>query len=721
MYLSNRTVGQLQGEIVKVLARFTYKKRWIVLIAWILLMIGMTGLSNSVGSAFSSSFSLPNTESSKVFDVLKKELPAQGGDSSQIVFEGTAPLTSPVNQQKITELVDSLKSKPYVASVESPFEGPSKSLSKDEKIGFATLYFKETAQNISKEDVKDLISYAKSYESKTLAVNLSGQAIKQANQVEPSSSEVIAILAAFVVLLFTFGSFVATLIPLIVAVFALAIGNSSVSLASNLMGIAEFAPTLAALVGLGVGIDYALFIVTRFRRSLFEGLSVEESVVKSLNTSGRSVLFAGIIVCISMLGLITVGVSFLNGVGVAAALSVFFSMAAALTLLPAVLSIVGKNIDRLRIPFKKLHQSTEGGEGWRAWAEKIQEKPLKWGVSASLVLLILCIPATQIRLGLADSGNDQAGTTTRIAYDTLAKGFGPGYNGPITLLADMSNSKSGNDISGLVQAISKDEDVAQVLPAIPTKDGRYQIINFYPKSSPQAEETTDLIKRLRSTVLPSVAKDTGIITMVGGSVATYEDFGSLLTSKLPQFISTVVLLSFLLLMLLFRSILIPIKAAIMNLLSIAAAFGVVVAGFQWGWFEPIFGTPGGPIESFLPIMLFAILFGLSMDYEVFLVSRIHEEWLKSGNSKDAISKGLAATGSIITAAASIMIVVFFAFVFLGERTIQLFGVGLASAVLIDATIIRSTLVPAFMQLTAKWNWYFPKSLDKRLPRIHLEE
>jgi len=574
---------------------------------------------------------------------------------------------------------------------------------------------------LPKEEIKKVVEVAKIFETSDLKINLSGAVIKLANAVEPSSSEMIAILAAFLVLLYTFGSLVATMVPIITAVFALAVGSALVGLASNSIMMADFAPILASLIGLGVGIDYALFIVTRFRRAIHEGKSVHESIRIALTTSGRSVLFAGIIVCISMLGLFTVGLSFLSGVGVAAAISVTISMIASLTLLPALLSIIGKNIDRLKIPFKKLHSEEEGGKGWKKWADKIQAHPVRWAVSSTLILLFICVPVTQIRLGASDSGNDAVGTTTRQAYDTLAKGFGPGFNGPITMLADVSNQKSVDASQQAIDMIKSQPEVAAVLPAIPTQNGKYQLITVYPKNAPQSEETSDFITELREDVIPAIEKETGVTFQVGGIVAIFKDFGDVLTSKLLNFILTVVILSMLLLMILFRSILIPIKAAAMNLLSICAAFGVVVAGFQWGWFEPIFGTSAGPIESFLPIMLFAILFGLSMDYEVFLVSRIHEEWMKSKNSKESVSKGLAATGSIITAAAAIMIVVFMAFVFLGERTIQLFGVGLAVAVLIDATIIRSTLVPSFMQLAGKWNWYLPNFLERKLPKVRLEE
>ena len=698
-----------------------HKRRWLVLAVWLFAIVAVGGAAKSAGSAFSSSFQLPDTESSRVQEILSKEFPAQGGDSSQIVIEAKGKLTSVENQAIVEKLMADVATSPIVKSVDSPFDPRTAALNSDQSIGFATIHFNGSAQDLPKEEIKKVVEVAQSYENAGLEINLSGAVIKLANAVEPSSSEMIAILAAFLVLLYTFGSLVATLVPIVVAVFALAVGSALVAIVSNSVQIADFAPILASLVGLGVGIDYALFIVTRFRRAIHEGKSVHESIRIAMTTSGRSVLFAGIIVCISMLGLFTVGLSFLSGVGVAASISVIISMIASLTLLPALLSIIGKNIDRLRIPFKKLHAEEEGGKGWKKWADRIQAHPVRWAVSSTLILLFICVPVTQIRLGASDSGNDPVGTTTRQAYETLAKGFGPGFNGPITMLADVSNQKSADATSQVVDIIKAQPDVAAVLPAIPTQDGKYQLITVYPKSSPQSEETSDFISELREEVIPQIQKETGVSIQVGGLVAIFKDFGDVLTSKLLKFILSVVILSMLLLMILFRSILIPIKAAAMNLLSICAAFGVVVAGFQWGWFEPIFGTSAGPIESFLPIMLFAILFGLSMDYEVFLVSRIHEEWMKSGNSKESVSKGLAATGSIITAAAAIMIVVFMAFVFLGERTIQLFGVGLAVAVLIDATIIRSTLVPSLMQLAGRWNWYLPNFIERKLPRVRLEE
>lgn len=707
---------------MKFLADMAHKRRWLVVAVWIFAIVGVGGAAKSAGTAFSSSFELPDTESSRVQEILSKEFAGLGGDSSQIVFEVNGKLTSPENQAIVEKVMAEVATSPIVKSVDSPFDPRFAALNPDQNIGFATIHFNGSAQELPKEEIKQVVEISKSYESADLQINLSGAVIKLANST-PSvkTSEMVAILAAFLVLLYTFGSLVATLVPIVVAVFALAIASALVGISSNWVAMADFAPILASLIGLGVGIDYALFIVTRFRRAIHEGKSVQESIRISLTTSGRSVLFAGIIVCISMLGLFTIGLSFLSGVGVAAAISVIISMIASLTLLPALLSIIGTKIDRLKIPFKKLHSEEEGGKGWKKWADRIQAHPVRWALSSTLVLLFICLPVTQIRLGASDSGNDAVGTTTRQAYDTLAKGFGPGFNGPITMLVDVSNQKSLDSAAQAVETIKAQPEVATVLPAIPTRDGKYQLITVYPTTSPQSEETNRFITELREEIIPEITSKTGVSIQVGGIVAIFKDFGDVLTSKLLNFILTVVILSMLLLMILFRSILIPIKAAAMNLLSICAAFGVVVAGFQWGWFEPIFGTSAGPIESFLPIMLFAILFGLSMDYEVFLVSRIHEEWMKSRDSKESVSKGLAATGSIITAAAAIMIVVFMAFVFLGERTIQLFGVGLAVAVLIDATIIRSSLVPSLMQIAGKWNWYLPRFIEKRLPRIRLEE
>jgi RND superfamily putative drug exporter len=699
---------------VRGLANWTYKHRKLVIVIWLLLLVGIGGISHQIGSAYSDSFTLPKTESKTALDLVAKYLPSQKGESIQIIFASHNRRLTQLEIECVNRKIATLN---HVSAVDSPFSGRSREISQDGSIAFSTVHLDVRSREMNKADIFAIVNTAKSFSNANLQVELLGNAIQRANEAKPGSSEGFALLAAAVILLFTFGSVVATILTLLVAVVGLGISSSAVSLFSHIFSTAQFAPILAALVGLGVGIDYALFIVTRFRQGIHAGLSVEESIKTAVKTSGRAVLFAGIIVCIALLGLFTVGVSFLYGVAVAAALSVLITMSAAVTLLPALLSILGKSIDRLTIPGRrKLTHDIERG-GWARWSRAIQRRPILWSIAATLILMVLCVPALSIRLGSADSGNDAKGTTTRVAYDLLARGFGAGYSGPLTLVASIPRGVDTHVLNDLVLTIAADHDVAQVLPIFIIPDNSLGIITVYPKSSPQSAATTDLIDRLRSATIPNALRKSQIHVYVGGLVAIFADFGKALSSKLPIFIGSVVLLSFLLLMVLFRSIVIPIKAAAMNIFSIGAAFGVVVAGFQWGWAEPILGTHGGPIEAFLPIMLFAILFGLSMDYEVFLVSRIQEEWLVSGDNSAAVRRGLAATGGVITAAATIMFAVFAAFVFGSQRIIQEFGVGLAAAVLFDATVIRSALVPALMQWWGKANWWLPSWLENILPKV----
>ena len=699
------------------LANWTYKHRKFVVVIWLFLLVGISGISQKVGSAYSDAFTLPKTESKTALDLVAKYFPAQKGDSIQVVY---ASNSGRLTQQQIAPIEAKLAKLNHVTEVDSPFSGRTHAISQDGTIAFSTVHLDVSGRDVKRSDVVTIVNTAKSFSTSNLQVELLGNAIQQASQTKPGSSEGIALLAAAIILFVTFGSVIATIIPLFVAVIGLGISSGAVSLFSHIFSTAQFAPILAALVGLGVGIDYALFIVTRFRQGIHSGMSVEEAVKTAIKTSGRAVLFAGIIVCIALLGLFTVGVSFLYGVAVAAALSVLITMSAAITLLPALLSIVGKGVDRLSIPGRRKRTHDIESGGWARWSKGIQKRPVLWSISATLVLLVLCTPALNIRLGSADSGNDPKGSTTRSAYDLLAKGFGAGYSGPLSLVATIPPNGDTTALVTLSSALSKNKDVAQVSPAFITPDKSLAIITVYPKSSPQSAATTDLIDQLRSTTIPTVMKGSQIHVYVGGVVAIFADFGHALSSKLPLFIGSVVLLSFLLLMALFRSVVIPLKAAVMNIFSIGAAFGVVVAGFQWGWAEPLLGTHGGPIEAFLPIMLFAILFGLSMDYEVFLVSRIQEEWLISGDNSAAVRRGLAATGGVITAAATIMFAVFGAFVFGGQRIIQEFGVGLAAAVLFDATVIRSALVPALMQWWGPANWWLPSWLERILPKIKVE-
>jgi RND superfamily putative drug exporter len=511
-------------------------------------------------------------------------------------------------------------------------------------------------------------------------------------------------------------------LPLITALFALGVGLSLVTLGTHVFDTANFAPQLAALIGLGVGIDYALFILTRFRNGLDEGLEPRPAAIAAVDTAGRAVLFAGITVIISLMGMLLLGINFLYGVAIAAALAVLFTMIAALTLLPALLTLAGRRVDRLRIPgLKKRSPSTDEGTTWYRWSRMIQRRPLLWALLSGAVLLALCIPTLSLRLGSNDAGTDPSGTTTREAYDLLAEGFGAGFNGPFAIVGALPGKGEDQGMVQLRDALKDEEGVAKTTPVVFNPAKNTAVFQLYPTTSPQSVDTTKLLDHIRNEVIPPIEAKTGAQLHVGGVTAIFEDFGNAISEKLPLFIGVVVLLSALLLMLVFRSLLVPLKAMVMNLLSIGAAFGIIVMVFQWGWGGSIVGLDGsGPIISFFPVFLFSIVFGLSMDYEVFLMSRIHEEWEDKHDATEAVTRGLALTGRVITAAAAIMVTVFASFMIGEDRIIKLFGLGLASAVFIDAVIIRSVLVPAVMQLFGKRAWYFPEWLGRILPRLAVE-
>ncbi|HEY3552833.1 MAG TPA: MMPL family transporter, partial [Solirubrobacterales bacterium] len=441
-----------------------------------------------------------------------------------------------------------------------------------------------------------------------------------------------------------------------------------------------------------------------------------------VDTTGRAVLFAGITVIISLLGMFLLGLPFLYGVASAAAIAVLFTMIAALTLLPALLALVGNWVNRLRLPlFGKGARSIDENSWWFRWSGRIQRRPWVAAIASGALLLALCIPTLSLRLGTNDAGTDPAGTTTREAYDLLAEGFGPGFNGPFVIAAELPGKGEDQALQQLRSELKDEEGVDAVTDVTLNPDKTVGVFQLYPTTSPQSADTTDLLDHIRGDVIPPVEEASGAQIHVGGINAIFEDFGNAIAEKLPLFIGVVVLLSALLLMIVFRSIWVPLKAVVMNLLSIGAAFGLIVAVFQWGWGANLIGVDAtGPIISFFPIFLFSIVFGLSMDYEVFLMSRIHEEWERTGDASEAVHRGLALTGRVITAAAAIMVTVFSAFMLGEDRVIKLFGLGLASAVFIDAVIIRSVLVPAIMQLLGKRAWYFPAGLDRLLPRLHVE-
>jgi RND superfamily putative drug exporter len=712
------------------LATWCVRHRRLVVLFWVGVLVVVSLISRVAGSDYSNSFSLPKTESADAINLLEAASPTVSGDVDQIVFTASG---SGVRNPGVVDRINSMLAReakvPHVSNIVSPY-GPQGAthVSKDGKVAFATVTFDKQAQNLSTAIAKDLVTTAQSADTAGLQVAVSGQLAEEATRPAIGGTGIGVLLAA-VVLLLVFGSLFAMALPLISALASLGTAVGLIGLLSHVMKMPEFSTTLVLLIGLGVGIDYALFIVTRHRQGLIAGRDVESSIVTAVNTSGRAVLFAGIIVCIALLGMFALGVSFLYGLAVAAALGVALTMIAALTLLPALLGFIGPRVLSRR---QKANLAKNGprivGTGtkgfWPRWADIVRRRPALPAGIALVLIVIIALPFFSLRLGSADQGNDPVGSTTRQAYDMLAQGFGPGFNGPLELVAVVHDAAQDGALNRVVTAVGAQPGVARVAPPvlIPSRHGSdVALINVYPTSAPQDAATTNLVYHLRQVTIPAAVSGSGLTVLVGGTTAIFIDFAHVLSAKLPLFIGLVVLLSFLLLSMVFRSIVIPLVSAAMNVLSIGAAFGILVAVFQWGWLGSIIGVNrAGPIEAFLPVMLFAILFGLSMDYQVFLVTRIHEEWLRTGDNQLAVRNALAATGKTITAAALIMILVFGAFILGGERVIKEFGLGLAGGILVDAVVIRMAVVPSVMLLIGKANWWFPASLDRVLPHIGLE-
>jgi RND superfamily putative drug exporter len=705
------------------LARWCFTHRWIVIVTWIVALVGLSAIHAGVGSNYKDEFKLSGTDSFDALHLLQRSAPKASGDQEQIVVRvKDGKITDPAARQRVDAMLAEVAKLPHVATVASPYaKGGGTQISKDGKIAFATVTLDHDVVTVPVSATKKLVSTAQKSANDQLQVELGGQAIEQARQ-QGGGGLLIGIVLALIVLVLVFGSFLAALLPLLGAIFAIGVGVAVIGLLSHAITMASFSQELSMLIGLGVGVDYALFIVTRYRQEIQRGVAPVDAAVNSLDTSGRAVLFAGITVCIALLGMFALGVSFLYGVATAASIVVAFTVLSALTLLPALLSLFGRRVltgrQRRAVDAGEL-TTTDESAAWARWSGVLQRRPALMAAAATLVMLVLAAPFLSMRLGSSDAGSDPSSSTTRKAYDLLAQGFGPGFNGPLQLVAETKTPEQRTAFKRVVDAVAKTPEVAAATPPVLVGQG-ISLAQVYPKDSPQDKATNDLVQQLRKSVVPAAAQGQ-LTVLVGGSTAIGIDFSKVLADKLPLFIGIVVLLSFLLLMAVFRSLVIPVMAAVMNLLSVAAAFGVVVAVFQWGWGAELIGVSRtGPIEAFLPVMVFAILFGLSMDYEVFLVSRIYEEWHKRGDNREAITHGLAATGRTITAAAAIMVLVFGAFVLGGERVIKLFGIGLASAVLLDALIVRSVLVPGLMLMVGKANWWLPSWLDRILPRLNVE-
>ncbi|MEV0737227.1 MMPL family transporter [Streptomyces sp. NPDC050549] len=697
------------------MARWCYRHRLVVLLLWVGALFGLGFSATTAGTDYANVFSLPDTDSKSAYDLMQKAFPNSSGDTDTVVWKvDSGSVKDQSVQTRIQPALDKIAGMKGVGEVTGPYSGArgAAQISSDGTIAYAQITFAEQANAVPKELVQKVVDTAQAARRDGLHVELGGQAVQRVEEPPGGIAEGVGILAAAVVLFLAFGSFYAMLLPIGIAIFGVGTGLFSTQLLSHTTDIPDLAPLLATLIGLGVGIDYALFIVTRHRRGLQRGLDPEESAVVALNTSGRAVLFAGGTVCIALAGMLVTQLRFLDGVVIGTSLTVVLSVLAATTLLPALLGFLGPRV-LSRKQRRKL--AATGPEPERTdnlavrWSAAVQKRPRRIAALALVVMAVLAFPVLSLRLGATDQGNDNASTTTRKAYDLLAEGFGPGFNGPLQVVT------SSGDTATLVKDIEATKDVARVAALPPT--GGVTVIQVVPKTSPQSVETDDLIDTLRDKVIP----EAGATGHVGGVTAISKDFASVTGDRLPLFVATIIGLSFLLLLLAFRSLVVPLTAALMNLIAAAASFGVLVAIFQWGWGLDMLGLgKEGPINAFLPVIMLSLLFGLSMDYQVFLVSRMHEEWVHTKDNARAVRVGLAETSRVINSAALIMVCVFLAFVLSGNTGAATAGVGLAAAVALDAFILRTALVPAAMHLLGNSNWWLPAWLDKSLPHLAVE-
>ncbi len=721
------TASQMQTEHRRPLARIarwsaTHRKT--VLVGWLVALVAVMGVSNAIGTNYANSSSSGNTESQRATDLLKQSFPAQSGDTDQIVFHAAhGKVTDPQVRSRIAPMLAKVDTLPHVTGVVSPYtKGGADQVSADGTIAFAQVNFDQQGYDVSTADANRVISVAQDESSPNLQVELGGQAIQQAEQPALGTATGIGLVAAIVILLITFGSVVAMGLPIITALLGLGTGVGLIAIGTHVIDMPDFSTEVAVMIGLGVGIDYALFVVTRFRESYRATSNVEESIVTAMDTAGRAVVFAGSTVIIALLGMFALGISFLNGMAVAAAVGVLMTMIAALTALPALLSRFGHRVGRPgRRERRRIAADTPARPGfWSRWAMVVQARPWPAAIAGLAIMAILAAPVFSMRLASSDAGNNPTHDTTRRAYDLLAQGFGNGFNGPLQIVTELPKAGDTAGLSQVTEAVRADSDVASVGAPQISPNGRTAVLSAFPRSAPQDQATTDLVKRLRDDTLPPVERSSQTNVLVGGPTANQVDFANVLSSKLPLFIGIVVLLAGLLLTVVFRSAVIPIQAAVMNLLSIGASLGVVVAIFQWGWLGGVLGVTAGPIDAFIPVFLFAILFGLSMDYEVFLVSRIHEEWTRRRDASQAVVSGVSSSGRVITAAAAIMVCVFLSFAMGDDRVLKLFGLSLATGVFIDAFVVRSLLLPAVLQLLGRRTWALPGWLDRRLPHLAIE-
>ncbi|MGW8974596.1 MMPL family transporter [Streptomyces platensis] len=718
------------------LARWCLRRRIVVIVLWLAAFAGVAVAAGVTGAAYSNNYEVPGTESGQASARMAKVFPDRSGDGDTLVWhKDSGTVRSGAVEKTMRHTLKEIAGLPGVSEVQGPYGkhgaggAGTRQISRDGHTAYASVIFDRPTDELNVAQVRKVVDTAQRASGRGLQVELGGAGIALTEAPRAQLAEIIGLGAAAVVLFLAFGSLAATFLPIITALAAVGTASAGITLLSHAMTVADFAPMLGMLIGLGVGIDYALFIVTRHRKGLRAGLPVDEAATRAVAVSGRAVVFAGATVCIALLGMLILRLSFLNGVALAASLTVVLTVAAAVTLLPALLGLIGMRAlsrrERRRLAEHGPRPERPTGIAAR-WSGFVERHPKLLGTIAAAVMLVLALPTFGLHLGSSDQGNNPATSTTRKAYDLLAgdghgSGFGPGFNGPLTLVGTLDGAKDRVAFSDLPDRLRDTPGVAQV--SRPAFDGNHStgVITVVPTTSPQSRQTSDLVERLRTEVLPEAGGTSTLRVQVGGITAGYDDFASVIVGKLPLFIGVVIALGSVLLLLAFRSIGIPLKAALMNVAAVASSFGIVVAVFQWGWGSELLGLgSAGPVEPFLPVIMVSVLFGLSMDYQVFLVSRMYEEWQLTHNNRRAVRVGLAETSRVINSAAVIMIAVFGAFILSGDRIIAMFGIGLAGAVALDAFVLRTLLVPALMHLLGGANWWLPSWLDRWLPRISIE-
>ncbi|HET9164025.1 MAG TPA: MMPL family transporter [Solirubrobacterales bacterium] len=706
------------------IGRFCSRHHWPVIGAWIALAIALLAISHASGSKTSENLTLPGTDSTTATELLEDNLPEQAYGSNPLTLEAPPgkKLTEPKYAAAVGETVKRLEAIHYVNSATSPLAEGSQTLSKDLRIGYIPVVLAIGPGEIDEGQAERILDAAAPAEAAGLHAAVGAYVGQQLSKPATETSEAIGLAAAVVILLFAFGTATAMMLPIVSAVLGLACALSIIRLLEQVLEVPGVASTLATMIGLGVGIDYALFIVTRHKLQLGEGMELRESIARATATAGGAVVFAGFTVVIALCSLAFAGIPLVSTLGFTAAIAVVVAVSAATTLLPAMLGALGPHINSLRVQFGKTHPDDKEPHGWRRWAERVSDRPWTATVAALLVLVVLALPIFQLDLGQNDISALPKETTSRQAYDSLNAGFGPGVNGPLLIASEFASPAEAKQVlPKLEKAIGGAGDVAAVSEPTLDKAGTVAVFTVISKSEPWANETVDLVENLRDTVIPGALKGTGASSYVGGQTAGYIDLASQISDKLPLMIAIVVMLSFVVLLFAFRSLLVPVKAAAMNLLSVAAAYGVVTAVFQLGWGSSLIGLDHSiPIVSFVPLLMFAILFGLSMDYEVFLLTQMREHYKEFGDEKRAVVEGLANTGRVITSAAAIMVCVFTSFVLSGNPVVKEFGVGLAVAIAIDSTVVRCLLVPAVMVLLGKRAWWLPRWLDRAIPHISIE-